>query len=605
LDILQNLPSYPGVYKFKDKFGHIIYVGASKNLKKRVSSYFQIKFKNSRLSLLVNSISSIDFEIIQSPNSAFLRERELINIHKPKFNIRWMDDKQYPYLMITKKEKYPRINIIRTKKDDNNIYFGRQATLRPLRDSLKYIRKVFPICDCSQPSKPNKNKRPCLNFDLGLCSAPCALKISMRDYQENIDQLVKFLSGETGLLLNQWKSDMNIAASNMEFEKAAKIRDRITSVKEIKNNSKDYYQENSYDVIGYARAREVASIVVLTILGQKIIEKQEYFIKEQELLSLDEFIFSGLKIHYQDKTTFPMIILLPFSLNDLDYFFEWINQQSNHNVKIQVFSNPNDNKWLKIAMKSAYKSISRNVEEYKQEYPNFRQIETELNNILNHTKINILLIECVDISTLHGSNTVGSVIAAKNGVFFKKYYRRYQVKSISNKQNDIGSMKEVLMRHFNRKKIDKLEYPDVLLIDGGKSQLSAVKSVFKTLNLNIPYLGLAKKEEDVYVPNKKLPIKLKKTSPTLKLLVSLRDEAHRFAITYHRKKRQISSIRNELETIRGIGKEKRRMLLAYFGSISNIKKASITELIKVPGINERLAQEIMNFYDTKKNKQNK
>lgn len=597
---LDNLVSKPGVYKFKDNLGKIIYVGASKNLKNRVSSYFYKKQDNPRLQKLVNAIDNIEYEVIHSANAAFLRERELINLHKPNFNVRWMDDKQYPFLVVTTSEKFPRINIVRHEKEDKNKYFGRQTSIGPLRDSLKHLRKIFPTCDCQKPVQPSIKKRPCLNYDLGLCTAPCAKKVGSDIYQKNIGQLIQFLEGESGTLLDQWREEMNLEASTLQFEKAGQIRDRILAVQKLADPLDKYNQTMSYDAIGYAKLGETFAIVVLTINNQSILNQQEYLIQNQEIISLDQFLLSGLKIHYQKRKILPNLILLPVELvpEDSDFFYEWLNQdKSSPPVKMQVFSNPSDNKWLKIAMNAANKAIERNTGYFAVENPNYKQIQLDLRNILKISKKNVSLIECIDISTLQGTHTVGSIVAFKYGIPYKSYYRRYKVKTI-NKPDDPGAMKEVLTRHFNRKIKDKLDYPDVLLVDGGKSQLSAVRHVFQSLDIDIPYLGLTKRHEELILPGAKNPIKLPRISPTLRLLVALRDEAHRFAITYNRKLRKSEKINDNtgLQYIKGLGPVKRKALIIYFRTVSKIKKASILELSEVVGINEKLAEEIYNYF---------
>ncbi len=485
---LDDLPNLPGVYKFKSYSGEIIYVGASKNLKKRVSSYFKIAHTNPRLISLLSEIVYIEFEIINSGNLAFLRERELINLHKPKYNVRLLDDKQYPFLVITTSEKYPRINILRNKRENKDLYFERQSYVKPLKISVKQLRKIFPICDCYKPIIPNKKKRPCLNYDLKLSPAPCIGKISENNYKNNVENLISFLNGDANEILDAWNNSMLTASENLEFEKAALLRNQINALKNLTQEKNDML-EDVIDVIGYKQVNEKLALVILNILNGSIVQKHEYFYKEENFLTLDEILLTGLKEHYIEHNYFPQTVLLPKFINDIEILFEWINDKSETNSSFQVLSNISENKWIKLAQSEASKLLERNYSVKDDSSENYSLVNNEIQKILGMAS-NFNLIECIDISTLQGTHTVGSIVAFKDGTPYKNLYRRYKVR-LNDTPNDVGSMKEVLTRHFLRKTKDHLPLPDLLLIDGGKAQLSAVKEVFRNLNLNLPYIGIA------------------------------------------------------------------------------------------------------------------
>ena len=584
------------MYKFKSYTGKIIYVGASKNLKKRVSSYFKTIHTNPRLISLLSEIVYIEFEIINSGNQAFLRERELINIHKPKYNVRLLDDKQYPFLVITTSENYPRINILRNKKDSNDLYFERQSYVKPLKKSLKQIRKIFPVCDCYKPIIPNKKKRPCLNFDLKLCPAPCIGKITKDEYNINVENLISFLNGETNEILDVWHESMKIAASNLEFEKAALLRNQIRALKNLTQEKKEDLT-NVIDVIGFKEINNSLALVVLNIINSNVIQKHEYYYKEDTFLSLDEILLSGLKEHYLDHEYFPQTILLPKVITDVEILFEWLNENSKSNLSVQVLSNISENKWIKLALNEANKLLERNYSTTENVNLKYNQVMKEIKSIFN-VENDIRLIECIDISTLQGTHTVGSIVCFKDGVPYKTLYRRYKVQ-LKDVPNDVGSMKEVLTRHFLRKAKDNLPLPDVLLVDGGKTQLSAVKEVFKKLNLAIPYVGIAKKQEELIFPDRDKSLLLDMNSPVLILFVALRNEAHRFAITYNRKLREKSSLETELDKINGIGSKRQLILLKHFKTIDNIKKATKNDLSQVKGLTKQNIVDIYDFFNFK------
>ena len=591
---LDDLPNLPGVYKFKSYTGKIIYVGASKNLKKRVSSYFKTNHSNPRLISLLSEIVYVEFEIIKSGNLAFLRERELINEHKPKYNVRLLDDKQYPFLVITTSEKYPRINILRNKKENKDLYFERQSYVKPLKKSLKQLRKIFPICDCYKPIIPNKKKRPCLNYDLKLCTAPCIGKIKEKDYKQNVENLISFLNGDAAEILESWSHSMINASENMEYEKAALLRNQINALKNL-TQERNEELENAIDVVGYKESNKSLSLVILNVINGAIVQKHEYYYKDENYLTLDEILLTGLKEHYIEHKYFPQTVLLPKVIIDVEILFEWMNDVSHKNLSFQVLSNISENKWIKIAQSEATKLLERNYSENDETEEKYKFVMSEIQDIFK-TKDPINLIECIDISTLQGTHTVGSIVAFKNGNPYKTLYRRYKVK-LKEVPNDVGSMKEVLTRHFIRKNKDNLPFPDLLLIDGGKTQLSAVKEVFNNLDLTIPFVGIAKKQEELIFPDRESSLLLDLNSQVLILFVALRNEAHRFAITYNRKLREKSTLESELDHISGIGKKKQSLLLIHFKTIDRIRKATKHELQEIKGLTKKNIDSIYDYFN--------
>lgn len=592
---LDYIPPKPGVYKFKDHVGTIIYVGASKNLKSRVSTYFTSASHKAHTQLL-DSIHDVEVEVISSINEAFLRERELIRLHRPRYNVRWLDDKSYPFLRVSVEDAFPRIGIVRQEKVDGSLYFERQTTIGPLKESIKHVRKIFPLCDCQRPVEPSKKKRPCLNYFIGLCPAPCAGKITKKDYRENVDNFILFLEGKSEDLLNNWRAQMVLHAQNLEFEEAARVRDRISAIENLSAPTEES-ERSLIDAVGIVHSGPFIALVILSITHGKVAEKAEYLLENPDYVFEDDLLVSGLKEHYASRNAYPSILLVPSKINDLDFLFDWLNTEDKPGTKIQYFSNVQDNKHLKTANRAAEQAINRHTSGKISVNPNYSEIEVDLQRLIGVDKP-VRLIECIDISTLQGTNTVGSVVAFKDGMPYKTYYRRYRIKTIQGKTDDPGSMREVLTRHFNRKLKDKLDYPDLLLVDGGVSQLSAVGGVIRSLNLPIPFIGIAKKEEELVIPGKKNRIKLQHTSKVLRLMVALRDEAHRFAITYHRKRREATSYHSDIDQIRGIGPKKRKYLVEHFGSMSAVQSATVEELQLVRGITEADARNIWAYFHT-------
>ena len=593
---LDNIPQKPGVYKYKDVWGNIIYVGASKNLKKRISSYFQKKHDHPRLKKLVENIDNVEYEIIDNINDVFIRERQLIGIHRPKYNVQWLDDKQYPFLMITDSEEFPRLQIVRERQNDDNLYFGRQTRVKILRNSLREIRKVFPVCDCRSPVIPSKKVRPCLNYDLGLCSAPCAQKIKTEQYRLIIQNLTKFLSGDSKELINYWEDEMKNAADNENFEYAAKLRDRIKIINQLAKPEKeetDYH----FDVIGVKLTETTGVVVRLTISHEQIVDTQEFIILDSFKEDKENILFESLKQIYQDEEEFPPLIILPGSIEEQELLFDWFTYRTQGKIKFQIFSNPKDYKWTRIAEETAQKSLQRHFGKKTQTphtLANYDKIRQRLANLLNCDP-DIHWIECIDISTLQGTATVASIVSFFDGTPDKSNYRKFTIKGLDH-PDDHYSMKQTLTRHFGRKLRENSPLPDLIILDGGQMQLAAARSTFNALSIKIPYFGIAKKHEELVIPNKSETVKLELTDPLLQLVIALRDEAHRFAITFNRKTREKLTITSELDNIAGIGKTRKKLLLKHFTSVERIKTASKDEILLVPHLPKSVAEKVYSYF---------
>ena len=385
-------------------------------------------------------------------------------------------------------------------------------------------------------------------------------------------------------------------ALNQRYEEAAKIRDRLSVINQITSPKQDH-TDTLFEVIGLKIKEEMGVVIRLKVANEKIIDTQEYFILDSIEEDQETILFESLKQIYQDENDLPHLILLPSILTEQDLLFDFLYLKSNKKVKLQVFSNPRDNKWTQLAEETAKKSYTRHFksnEEVNKITKEYLLIQEQFQTLLNHSG-NIETISCIDISTLQGTATVASVVTFKYGKPYKNQYRRFSLPSMT-KPDDVGSMKVVLTRFFQGKIKRSESFPDLLILDGGKAQLSAAKEVFSRLGISVPYFGIAKKEEELVIPNKKNRVKLKRNDPMLQLIVKLRDEAHRFAITYNRYKRKKNILTSELDQIKGLGEKRKNSLIKHFSSLKNIKTASVEELNQVPLIHKNLAQNIFDFF---------
>ncbi|MHA2296969.1 MAG: excinuclease ABC subunit UvrC [Candidatus Hodarchaeales archaeon] len=587
---LIKLPERPGVYKFKSAKGKIIYIGAASNLKKRVSSYFVKNHSDEKTKRLVKKISDLDYEILDSIEDVFLRERELISKHKPRFNIKWRDDKQYPYLKITLAEKWPRIIVVRNKTDDGSFYYGRKINTGAMRTAIKQLRKAFPACVSNSPVKPRS--RPCLDANIGLCPAPCAGMITEKEYRKNINDLIKFLSGREENLINEWEEEMVILSENLEFERAAKMRDRIKAVRQTISFTRDKV-ERDFDVISATSVEKTTCILLYLIKNDRIANKQHVLLENIKLHEPTDVLQRYLKNNYLDFSFIPPKVIIPFEIDDLEMIQTWLSKKRKKEVELGV-GDPENNKWLRLGMKEVRLIVTRH--RMKRNKNKQKMIKG-----LNELKKTMGLLdpprrlEAFDISSFRGSNPVGSLVVFKDGFPEKSSYRRFSIKGDFEDNDDVGMMAEVTHRHYKRLVDEKSELPDVIIVDGGKAQLNKVRAVLASLNLDLPIGALAKKKEELYLPEKTRPIPLKGT--VRHLLQNLRDESHRFAIGYHRKKRMSGKLVSELDKIPGIGKKRKNALLSEFGSITRIMESPVEELEKI--IPKKVAEEVFIYFQGK------
>ena len=585
----------------KDIHSKIIYVGKASNLKNRVSSYFNKTNENDlKLNLLKDNIHDFEIYITNTANEALLLESSLIKKYQPKFNIRLKDDKSYPYIMIDLNQNYPIIQFtrnIKIKNLDSIRLFGPFSKAKEVRKTLSVINTLFPYRSCTKKITGNDSS-PCLDYHLKRCIAPCISACTKEEYEEVIKDVIKFLDGDHKFVIKKLNQDMLNASENKMYERAARIRDQIQSINEFHNLSKDKINDNKIiDYIGITQSDDFASVSVFESRYSNLSDSMKFIMEGTENSSLKEIIHAFINQYYLEKTNKPNIVVLQ-ELPEEEFVNNSINKKSKKKMKFIVPS---------IGIKKKLMDLAIQNSKYNIEHINKKKNDTD--NVLNVLKEKLLLettpyrIECFDISNMQGKNSVGSMVVFNNGQPDKKQYRRFKIK-IENKIDDYLMMKEMLTRRYSRllknnvttsKTNDMDKYkPDLILIDGGKGHLATGLQVLLELGLSaFPIASIAKKHEYIYIPYSKEPINISPKSTEGILLQNIRDEAHRFAIQYHRKLRSKQFLNNSLEEIPGIGEKTISNLLLKYGTIKNIKRAKLNDLLLVRGVSNKLAQNIL------------
>ena len=539
-ETLSILPDLPGCYLYYNKDNTIIYVGKAKNLKKRVRSYFNNSQKSTKTIALVQHIERLEYIITDTEVEAFILEDQLIKKHKPKYNILLKDDKKYPYFLITN-EDFPRILVVRKKNinPDKGHFFGPYTDIRAMYSTLDFIKKIFPLKQCKSPKFKS---RPCLYYDIGKCLAPCQNKVTPEEYQNLVHQAELFLTGKQGELLKQLTEQMNKYAETEQFEKAAKLRDSYFDLKKTLERQKVVFESTKLneDIISILQDSGIFAIVILMIREGRLIDKKSFTYKVEDA-DKNEFFKEFFKQYYSMlKLNFPDKIIASEIKNtgEKTLFEEWLQILSGKKIKISYGKTKSGKELQELADKNALDVLK------KAKISAMVEINNDFNEVGAYLAEKLKLnnfpskIECYDISHIQGTNTVASGVCFINGLPKKSLYKRYKVKSTEGKPDDFQSMKEVLSRRFKRLGEDGWEKPDLIIIDGGKGQLSSVMQIVKELGITgIDIVSLAKREEEVFLPEQSTSIMLPRESSALFLIQRIRDEAHRFAITYHRELR--------------------------------------------------------------------
>lgn len=591
---LKTLTTKPGVYVMHDVEGTVIYVGKAKNLKNRVSQYFRSSPKPSKVQAMVDNIDDFEYFITASEMDALALESNLIKKYQPFYNILLKDGKQFPYIKINLKEPYPRLEIVRKVKKDGAKYFGPYFAGLDAREIVKTINSAFKVRTCSlKISENSKAKRECLNYSIGLCSAPCTKLISTQDYRKEIDKVINFLNGNDEEIEEILTQKMKNASNNENFEQAIILRDRLKMVEKLKSRIVANIPKNvDKDIFAYHSNGLSGVICVMVVRGGKILGVINYPCFDAELEE-NQTLFNFIMQYYQNMAVANEIIT-SHEIPDQNLLENFLGK------KINFISNPHgiNKRLLEMADENAEEYLEKYIEKEKIKYNNTLGAVKELKDKLKLKNLPLRM-ECYDISNISGTNQVCSMVVFKNGEASKKDYRKFKIKKVKG-ANDFASLQEALTRRLERLKEGRgesfKEKPDLIVIDGGKGQLSSVFEISKQYNFDIDLISLAKKQEEVFVLEQNTPVILKKGSVELRLLQRIRDEAHRFAITFHRQIRQKQQTHSELDEIAGIGPKKRNLLLNIFGTSEKIRQASIEEIESVKGINKVLAQTIFNHF---------
>ena len=568
----EKLPSKPGIYLFKDKKNKTIYIGKARSIKDRVKSYFS-SLSDPRIYSIVNETYKIDFIITDSEREAFFLENNFVRQHQPKFNLRLKDDKSYPYIKVTVQDKYPAVYLCRRTEADEARYFGPFTPASAARKAIRLLNKQFGIRSCKE-NIPGKRKRPCLDYDINQCSAPCVDYIDQSEYNDNVSNALLFLEGKTAKLKSKLKKRMKRASENREFEQAKQCRDLIHSIDQIRLKPKIIsVKEEDKDIFGFFRKQPNVVFYVFCMRKGKVIESSSW-ITHPKKMSEKKILHHQLIDYYSKKDELPEKILLPFEPLHADKLVSKLHKIRKKTVKLEIPKRGNNKKIVDLATRNAEMNLLK------------KTIKSnplkELKNILNLKSLPNI-IEAIDISNTGGKESVGSLVVFKDSKPSKKDYRKYKIRTVKG-PDDVRCIQEVTRRRYKKLAEKKSSLPDLILIDGGKGQLNAAKKILKELHLSkIPVISIAKKEEIIFTEHTKNGIKLDRTSSALKLIQHVRDEAHRFAISYHRKLRRDKSFESYLDKIPGIGPKRKSALLEKYGSLKDIVHAPPNEIIKLIG----------------------
>jgi len=584
---VEALPQAPGVYLFKDQKGGILYVGKAKDLRKRVRTYVQGREQDIKTSIMLAKVGQIDHIATRTEKEALILEDTLIKEHHPRYNIQLRDDKRYPLLRLSIQERFPRLSVVRRTREDGALYFGPFPAATSMRETLRVIHKAFPLRRCSATQFAHRS-RPCLNFQMNRCLAPCCNEVSEETYNRIVEEVRLFLEGKSNLLAEELRKRMDQEAAALRFEEAARIRDRLAALERITERQKVIAQDSSHrDAVGMARQGGKVGIQVLFIRDGRLLGGRFFSIKDAGLPD-QEVISTFLHQFYKEGQFIPQEILVPFSLEDAPVLEEVLGEQGKKKVQLHhPRKGSQGNDLIQMAEENAAGKLRGQLkgEDALQ--------EMQKRFSLAHTPARI---EGFDISNLGGGLAVGSQVVFEDGEPAKSRYRRYRIKTVQG-MDDYAMLYEVLVRRLRRGK-EEGDLPDLLLIDGGKGQLNVALEVLKELKIEgVDVLSLAKKrepaeEEKVFLPNKKEGIPLRSSSPASQLLQRVRDEAHRFAIAYHTNLRSKAGLSSLLAEIPGIGAERRRSLLKHLGGLEGIMQATSEELAQAPGMTSALAQQV-------------
>jgi len=597
---LKSIPAGPGVYMYKDESGAAIYVGKARSLRNRVRSYFQdSRDLDPRLSQMLSSISDLEFVVTDTEGEALALENNLIKQHKPRYNVLLRDDKTYPYIKLTVNEPYPRAIITRRFKKDGAYYAGPFFPGGLARKTLRLIERYFLIRNCTI-SIDGKRPRPCLQYYIHRCLGPCVEGLTTSSgYQEAVKDVKLFLEGRKSDLVERLRDRMEDAAKQEQFEIAAHYRDAIETMERLAESQKmAYVGYDDIDIFGYHREDTMLAVSIFHMRGGRVVDKRELFWEDQENFEAGEFFGSVLKQYYLDAAFIPTEVHVPADFEDRALLEESLSQRRGRRVEIRTPQRGSKREMMDLVHRNARLTF---LQRFRAANLSPAALSREIEEALDLDKAP-RRIECFDISNLQGSDIVASMVVWEDGRMKKSDYRRYIIRSVTGAPDDFQSMREVVSRRYKRVQDESGKMPDLVLIDGGLGQLHAAQSALDGLNIvDQPLASIAKREEIIYIAGREdEPVILDRRSPVLKVIQQIRDESHRFAITFHRSRRGKRHLTSELTTIPGVGERSLQKLLSHFGSLANVRAASVDELVISKAVNRRQAEAVRLHFQKEK-----
>ena len=612
---VDQVPTDPGCYLWKDGSGKVIYVGKAKNLRARMRQYVTLQDDRAKIPLMMQVVRSFDYIVVENEHEALVLERNLIAQYRPYFNVDFKDDKSYPYIAITESDTFPAIKYTREKHKKGTRYFGPYTDSYAARQTIETLRKVVPICSatCVEWKRAKrllekdpdgaavanlllaKKGRPCFDYHVGKGPGVCVGAIDTVSYAKNVRQVENFLHGNRSEIVSELKDQMQEAAADLDFEKAARLKSRLTSLSDLDDRQQVTFPTSvNIDLIGIYREETISAACVFVVREGRTIRSVEFILDKGLDVSEEELVSGFLKRYYDETADIPAEVNLPIDLLDAEVLSEWLTQKRGHNCVLHHPQRGEKFRLLQMASANARHALMRHMIRtgYADDRTNQALLQLESALALDAPPLRI---ECFDISTLHGNFTVASMVVFTNGKADKSQYRRFKIRAELDEANDFVSMTEVLGRRYSPERMADERFgsrPDLLVVDGGKPQLTAAINQLNELGLDIPVCGLAKSDEEVFVPWDDTPIVLPTGSASLYLIKQVRDESHRFAITFHRELRDKAMTVSILDEIPGVGPKRKKDIMRHFGSFKRLKAASVEDISQVKGVSVNLAETI-------------
>jgi excinuclease ABC subunit C len=597
---LKGIPAKPGVYLFRDAKGTVLYVGKAKSLRARVRSYFRGGDSRLGLDRLIERVEQIEVIVTSTEVEAFHLEQNLIKRHRPTFNVRLRDDKSYPYIAVTVEDEYPRVMFTRERHRRGVVYFGPYASAKKVRETLDVLNRVFPYRPCEGPQPGRHSGIPCLDYHIERCLAPCVGYVTKEDYRAIIERVIEFLSGETRPVLRELEEKMRDAAERQAFEEAARYRNRLTAVRHLaERQAADKRAIGTVDVVGIASRGRTAAVQVFPLRGGRLVDRHTFYLENEAGEDVPQLLESFCLEYYGGAPSIPPLLVVPPDVGATEALSGFLSDLRGSRVEVRPARRGEKRRLQELAQQNA--ELALESDRADRERKRLRRVEAleELRECLNLESLP-LRIECFDISTIQGESPVGSMVVFQDAVPKKAHYRKFGIKGVEG-QDDFAMMAEVISRRFARaREVTAERYdegfasiPNLVVVDGGKGQLSAALAALHAYDLpRVAVISLAKREEEVFVPGRAQPVALARESAGLQLLQRVRDEAHRFALGFHRTRRDAKTRESILDALPGVGPARRRALIRHFGSPERLLAATPEELEGVPGVPAKVGREI-------------